>query len=195
MKSHLIHLLIIAGLVLAAGCNKKPPASQNKGPLEGPQVASAHDVSSIAGIHWTRPEGWVVGAPRQMRIATYDVPAAGGDNEGGECAIFYFGSGQGGDVDQNINRWVDQFENPGKVDRSSKVVNGMSVTMVKIAGTYLAPSGPMMESQGKKENYRLLGAIVNAPEGMVFFKYTGPAKTVEASEGEFNSLIESLAKD
>ena len=195
MKTFLIPMLIIAGLVLAAGCNKKPPVPANQGPSQGPEVASAHDVSSIAGIHWTRPERWAVGAPRQMRIATYDVPAADGDNEGGECAIFYFGSGQGGDVDQNINRWGDQFENPGKVDRSSKVVNGMSVTMVKIAGTYLAPSGPMMESQGKKENYRLLGAIVNAPEGMVFFKYTGPAKTVAASEDEFNSLVDSLTKD
>lgn len=187
--------LIVVGLVATSACNKKPPAPANQAPPQGPGVVSAHDVNSIAGIHWKRPDRWEVQPPRQMRIATYTVPAAEGDAEGGECAIFYFGSGQGGDVDQNIDRWVNQFENPGTVDRSSKQVNGLNVVLVHIGGTYLAPSGPMMESQGKKDNYRLLGAIVNAPEGEVFFKYTGPAKTIAASEAEFNNLVESLSKD
>jgi hypothetical protein len=52
----------------------------------------------------------------------------------------------------------------------------------------------MMESQGKKENYRLLGAIVEAPEGLVFFKFTGPAKTIGASEAEFDAMIGTMAK-
>lgn len=195
MKTGLMRMLLITGVVAITSCNKKPPASANQTPSQGLDVVSAHDVNSIAGVHWKRPGRWEVQPPRQMRIATYTVPAAEGDAEGGECAIFYFGSGQGGGVDQNIDRWVNQFENPGGVDRSSKEVNGLNVVLVQIAGTYLAPSGPMMESQGKKDNYRLLGAIVNAPEGLVFFKYTGPAKTIAASEAEFNSLVESLSKD
>jgi hypothetical protein len=52
----------------------------------------------------------------------------------------------------------------------------------------------MMESQGKKENYRLLGAIVEAPEGLVFFKFTGPAKTIAAADTEFDALIGSVSK-
>lgn len=195
MKTGLMQALFVVGLVATSACNKKPPAPANQVPPQGPGVVSAHDVNAIAGIHWKRPGRWDVQPPRQMRIATYSVPAAEGDAEGGECAIFYFGSGQGGDIDQNIDRWVNQFENPGAVDRSSKQVNGLNVVLVRIGGTYLAPSGPMMESQGKKDNYRLLGAIVNAPEGEVFFKYTGPAKTIAASEAEFNNLVESLSKD
>ena len=83
-------------------------------------------------------------------------------------------------------------EGKRSVDRSSQVVHGIKVTMVKISGAYLAPGGPMMQSQGKKENYRLLGAIAEAPEGSVFFKFTGPAATVSAAEESFNSLIASL---
>jgi len=78
--------------------------------------------------------------------------------------------------------------------QSEREVSGMKLTLVQIAGAYLAPAGPMMQSTGKKENYRLLGAIVEAPEGLVFFKLVGPAATITAAEGEFHAMIASLAK-
>jgi hypothetical protein len=52
----------------------------------------------------------------------------------------------------------------------------------------------MMQSQGKKEDFRLLGAIVSGPEGPVFFKLTGPSKSVAAAEKDFTAMINSLAK-
>ena len=189
-----IQVLFAAGILVIAACNKKQPESAAQMPQQNLGAATAHDVNAVAGVHWTRPERWSVQPPKQMRIATYTSPQAEGDAEGGECAVFYFGNGQGGDVNANIDRWAGQFENAGIPVRSSKEVNGMKLELVQIAGTYLAPSGPMMQSQGKKENYRLLGAIVDAPEGMVFFKFTGPAKTIDASEDDFNSLVNSLSK-
>jgi len=129
-----------------------------------------------------------------MRAATYTIPAAQGDPEPAECAVFYFGNSQGGGTDMNIDRWVGQFQTSNLPARSSREIDGMKVTLVQIAGTYLAPGGPMMESQGKKENYRLLGGIVEGPQGSVFFKLTGPAKTVGECEGEFDAMIGSLAR-
>jgi hypothetical protein len=161
--------------------------------LESPhQALEQGPVTGVAGVQWTVPARWKQQPPRQMRIATYSVPE--GDGEEGECAVFYFGSGQGGDVAGNISRWASQFEGAPAPEQSSKVVNGLKVTMVSLAGSYLAPAGPMMQSQGKRENYRLLGAIVEAPEGSVFFKFTGPANTVRAAEGEFNALVNSLSR-
>jgi hypothetical protein len=150
--------------------------------------------NAVAGVHWVIPKAWSTMPARQMRIATYMSSPAEGDDEGGECAVFFFGGGQGGDVGANIDRWAGQFKDAGTPVRSTKEVNGLNVTMVQIAGTYLAPSGPMMQSQGEKSNYRLLGAIVDAPEGSVFFKFTGPAKTIAAGEADFNAMIGSLSK-
>lgn len=129
-----------------------------------------------------------------MRAATYSIPAAGGDSEGGECAVFYFGSGQGGDVRSNIDRWIGQFKADSKPEESSQTINGINVTTVKVAGTYLAPSGPMMQSSGEKAGYRLVGTIVEAPEGPVFFKATGPAATMAAAEGDITALVNSIQK-
>ncbi len=201
---------IVLNFALAACTQKQPEApkelQQQQGglpqgdvpqgglPQGHPDISAMTAPNSAAGVKWTMPSGWSEGTQKQMRVATYNIPAAGGDAEGGECAVFYFGSGQGGDVEGNIQRWVGQFVDAGKPERSSKEVNGMKVDLVKVAGTYTAPSGPMMQSSGNKENYRLLGAIVAAPEGSVFFKFTGPAKTVGAAEKDFDALIWSLTK-
>jgi hypothetical protein len=130
-----------------------------------------------------------------MRVATYIVPSASADEEAGECAVFYFGKDQGGGVEANIERWVDQFQGRPEAERSSKEIDGLQVTSVNIAGTFLSPGGPMMQSQGTKENYRLLGAIVDGPLGLVFFKCTGPANTISSADDEFAELVESLSTE
>jgi hypothetical protein len=190
-----LSLLIISFVLSSCTQQKEQPKEQPALMPQSPhQALEQGPVTSIAGVEWKVPAHWKELPARQMRIATYGVPAAGGDGEDGECAVFYFGTGQGGDVAGNISRWASQFEGSPKPEQSSKEVNGLKVTMVSIAGSYLAPAGPMMQSQGKKENYRLLGAIVEAPEGSVFFKFTGPAKTIHGSEGDFNALVGSLAR-
>jgi len=192
MKRMATALLAGAALVVLtfAGCSKKQSAD-----IPGANMASLGSSTGVtAGIRWSVPKRWTDGGQKPMRVATYNVEPSSGDPEGGECAVFYFGSNQGGTVDQNIARWVSQFETSGMPIQATKTIEGMKVTLVQIAGAYLAPAGPQMESTGKKENYRLLGAIVEGPEGMVFFKFTGPAKTIGDAEGEFNAIIASLAK-
>jgi len=148
---------------------------------------------TAAGVKWMIPPAWKLEAGRPMRVATYSIPAMA-SAEAGECGVFFFGGGQGGGVEENINRWVKQFEGGAAPKRSEKIVGGFSVHLVDVAGTYLAPGGPMMQSQGKKSGYRLLGAIVEAPHGMVFFKCTGPASTLAKAQADFDRLIGSLSK-
>ncbi len=180
----LVALTLAAGLLVLAGCKKDTTGS----------VAMGEGKGSVAGVSWGVPKRWVPGAERPMRAATYAIPAAEGDTEGAECAVFYFGPGAGGDVTSNIDRWVGQFEATSGPDRGTKQVNGMDVTTVRIGGAYLNPSGPMMQSMGKKDGYRLLGAIVAGPQGSVFFKMTGPEKTIASAETEFEALVGSLSK-
>ena len=94
----------------------------------------------------------------------------------------------------NIDRWTAQFEGIPSVSKTSEEINGLEVTKVEIAGRYLAPSGPMMESQGTKENYLLLGAIVSAPEGWVFFKCTGPKQTMDSAKAAFEAMVSTVEK-
>ncbi len=152
-----------------------------------------------AGVSWTVPPRWETQPPRMMRVATYLIPMAEGDDEPGECAVFFFGQGQGGNVDLNLQRWRDQFETESggaasPAERKS-TINDLSVTTVSLAGTYLASMGPMFQSGAvKKPGYKMLGAIIEAPEGNVFLKLTGPEKTVLGAESEFHAFLNSLRK-
>ncbi len=148
---------------------------------------------SAGGLRWVLPKRWQAGAPRPMRLATYTIPAAPG-NEAGECGVFYFGQGRGGSVEDNLDRWVKQFEAAAAPKRSEKAVNGLKVHRIDISGAYLTPGGPMMQSQGKKPGWRLIGAIAEAPEGLVFFKAVGPAATMQKAEKDFEDLIASLSR-
>jgi hypothetical protein len=180
--------LAAGALVLTVGgCGKKQEGSANGelGDVKG----------NVGGISWGVPKRWTLKQPTPpMRAASYVVPAAQGEPEGGDVAVFYFGSGQGGSIEQNIDRWYGQFDGAPVPTKDTKDVNGIKITTVKIAGSYLAPGGPMMMSTGKKDNYKLLGAIVDGPQGLVFFKFTGSAKTVDAASGEFDALVGSLSK-
>lgn len=152
------------------------------------------------GLTWSAPKAWEPQGARAMRVATYRIPPAKGDAEPGELAIFYFGQGQGGGVDANVKRWVGQFQKPDgspvaekDTARKKESVNGLPVTTVDVKGTY-AGGGPMMGPSTPKPGYRLLGAIIEGPEGAVFFKLTGPEKTVAAAEKPLRKMLQSVRK-
>ncbi len=174
------------------------PASTARPASGASSTPQAGRQDSTAGISWTAPPSWVSEGSRPMRAATYRVPAAG-SGEAGECAVFYFGPGQGGDVESNLKRWIGQFEQPdGKSSEQAarinkETVNGLSATLVDLSGTYMA-GGPMAAVKEPRPGYRLLGAIVEAPEGNVFFKLTGAAETVAANAVEFRKMLNSVRK-
>lgn len=142
------------------------------------------------GVHWTPPATWSRGEPRPMRLATYRPPTEAGAVA--ECAVFYFGEGVGGSVDDNVDRWVAQFVGSPNPTRKRLTVNGLDVTRVEIAGVYLDP-GTDMRSQGQQKDWMVLGAIVAGPRGPVFFKFTGPAAAVRAAAPQFDAMLSSLA--
>ena len=127
-----------------------------------------------------------------MRAATYLIPAAEGGSEGAECAVFV---NLGGSVQDNVDRWIGQFEKTdGPPNQKSETINGLSITTVDVSGTFKG-GGPMMGQSGApRPGYRLLGARAEGAGDNIFFKLTGPAKTVAAAEDEFQAMLKSLKK-
>ena len=156
-------------------------------------AAPAASEAAAGGVRWTVPAGWTVAPEKPMRVATYALPAPSGQ-EAGECGVFFFGRGQGGSIEDNLARWKSQFEPASSAKPTVQTVHGLKVHELDVSGAYLAPAGPMMQSQGKKANWRVLGAIIEAPDGLVFFKCTGPAATMGKAEKEFAALVQSVSK-
>ena len=156
--------------------------------------------AEAGGLSFDAPAGWA-SAPKPMRTANYTIPAAPGDSQDGEMAVFYFGPGQGGGVDANIRRWLGQFVNADgspmtaeAADRSEREVNGLRVTVLDVSGTYLFKPFPMAPRATPMPGYRMLAAIVQGPDAPIFFKLTAPAKTAAAAESGFREVIASLRR-
>lgn len=171
-----------------------PPTDGSSG--DAASGASGENMSGKSGgsgaLKWNAPKRWEAKSASGMRAATYLIPAANGDSESGECSVF---ENLGGGVQGNIARWIGQFENTDQSPiQKRESINGLPVTTVDVTGTFKG-GGPMMgSSSGPKSGYRMLGAIVEGPGGEVFFKLTGPAKTVAAAQEEFQAMIKSLKK-
>ena len=154
---------------------------------------------SAAGVRWTAPAAWKTEAPRPMRAATYSIPLAAGDQGIAECVVNYFGPGQGGGVDANIERWRGQVlgadGKPAQAKIDKRTVRGIPITTIDSSGTYTGMGGPMSGGSKPAASYRLIGAIVEGPGGSVFFKLTGPAKTIAAEQKQFEQLLASIQPD
>ena len=170
-------------------------------PLDGGAASSAIAGTMVPGgegdqaIAWKPPSTWVATPPSSpMRRAQYRIPGPRGE---AECVVFYFGPGQGGDPQANAERWSAQFANAdgskAPLQTRAGKVGGMDVLFVETRGTYQAGAmagGPVEPKPG----HALLGAIVQGPDANWFFKLTGPAATVEAERGAFETMIASMKR-
>jgi hypothetical protein len=146
-----------------------------------------------AGVRWTVPANWKSEAQRPMRLGTYTVA------QGAECGVYYFGQGQGGSAEANVDRWVGQFlQADGKPSKAAakiakRTVHGLPVTTVDVSGAYTGMGGPATQPGPAVSGYRMLGAIVEGPQGSIFFKFVGPAKTIAQNQAAFDKMIASLS--
>lgn len=152
------------------------------------------DVEVKGGLVLKVPEAWKKEKPSSnFRLIQFSIPAAEGDKDSGELALFKFGGG-GGQVKANIDRWIGQFHADG---RKAKVTQGQmddgKYYFVELSGTFNKPVGPPIQRRSEPTaGYRMLGVILGVESGIYYFKMTGPDKTV-AKEG--TSLRVSFGAD
>jgi len=174
------------GAAAAAG-QKMPPA---RSPSRT-DYASPAEFGKKGPLRWTAPEGWQPAKPATaMRLAEYVVPGPKG-KEPAVLSVFHFGRSGGGGVGPNVKRWLGQFKTKAKPPvQQTKKYGSLTVHLVDVTGTYDA--GMAANGAPPKKNQRLLGAIVESPAGLFFFKLVGPNETVSANEQKFESFLKSL---
>jgi hypothetical protein len=173
-----------------------PPIGEGTGVTDALPLAG--QPAGGAQLVWTVPEGWLPETPSsQMRRAQYAVPGEAGE---GECVVFYFGPGQGGDAMSNASRWAGMFTQPdgGSSQELMKIaelnVGDIEVLTVEVTGTYSGGMGMGAAASGEQPGYMLLGAVAEGPDANWFFKLTGPQVTVEAQRAAFDGMIQSLRR-
>jgi len=152
-------------------------------------AAFAGDVK-VSEFVFDAPEPWAdVTSGRPMRAAElkYDVEG----EEDPVAIFFFFGPGQGGGVQDNIDRWKGMFEGGPKAEEQIELDKG--VILLVLTGTYLESSGGPFAPGPKtpKADHRMLAAILPSEQGSVYVRMTAPAAVVDTVRPAFEALIKS----
>ncbi len=176
-----------------------PPIAQN--PMQGNLTASLQppgtstlerdgNTVTVASLSFEIEPTWESEKPSSnFRAAQFRLPPPEGAAEPAELALF---QGIGGSAEQNIQRWIGQFQQPEGSEPviEKQEVDGLKVQILDISGTY--STGMIMGGGTPQEGQRMLAAVVEGPGGPWHFKLTGPKQTVSHWKSAFESLIASL---
>lgn len=216
-RSRFLVAVLAVGLMALAGCGSNDSQSESQDP--GSDTADAHaghnhapgeghdhghaqpqaaGKTTLAGVSFTPPSGWQDLGSSGMRQAQYRLDPVSGDSAQGEVNVFYFGANSGGGVQANLDRWIGQMTLPDGADpataieRSTFTANGMPGHIVSLNGSYKSGGGRPMGGDGETlPGYRLVGVVVEGPQGSLFFKLTGPEATARAMENDLLTMVKA----
>jgi len=143
------------------------------------------------------PAGWTAKPiTSSMRAADFVLPGKPGADA--ELIVYYFGPGGAGSIDDNLDRWFGQFEQPGgkpsrevaKIEKTKFA--GQDATYVSVTGRFVAQAMPGATEAVDKADQALLAAIIASPSGPYYFKLVGAKPTVDAAAKPFRAMLESL---
>jgi hypothetical protein len=198
MLKIIISLFTVA--LISSGCSKNSATvASNKTAAQAP-LSSSRPVQNAAGeLRFKAPEAWTAEKPTSdMRVAQYKLPKAEGDHEDALLVIYYFGQGQGGSPEANIDRWINQIKQPDgqpskeRAQTGTLTVHGLQVNTVDVSGNYSGGMSPDSAPADNKSIYRLRAAVVDTPKGSYFVKLTGPEKTVAHWDQAYTDYLKSF---
>lgn len=134
-------------------------------------------------IQVVAPEGWEVGTPGSMRVASYAVKGA--DGATADVSVIPL-PGNSGTVLDNVNRWRGQIQLP-PLSSADDPALGTEIEgkAGKLIVTHLVSEGPVVD--GKK--VAISAAILKADGVTWFFKMTGDAVLVAANREKFEDFV------
>lgn len=181
-------VIVALGALLSLACGDDDDAPARSAPVPETDERSFEGIAG--GVRWEAEAPLIERrTTHEMRNAEYVVDG----HPDAVLAVSHFGreQGGGGAVRPNVDRWLMQIR-PGNVEPrvERREVNGLFVTIVDARGAFVGMDG---QTGGPAHpDWRLLGAIVEGPEGLVFFKLTGPEAAVDQADAAFEELLQSI---
>jgi hypothetical protein len=178
---------LFAGLLLASVLSPKFAAAEDAKP-DGEKAEPKLVKVTARDITLEVPESWKEEKPQsRLRLTQFALPKAEGDTENTELAVFVFPGG--GTIEQNLPRWVSEFNRSTLKVKTTKGNSSQGPYVVgDLSGTHVGSS--FSRRPKPLENGRVIGVIL-MPEGKPYYylKITGPEKSVEAAAQALRKAI------
>ena len=166
--------------------------------LAGSAFVAADQAVTFLTYQSSVPDDWVAETPKsEMRQLQFKVPASpGGEGgDGAEFVVYFFGPGQGGTLEANIERWQSQFQGPDGAQVEPTVTQigteTIPATLVELRGSYGRSVG-MGPGEDVQADRMLLAGVVESTEGNLYPQMHGPAELVAAQREGFVAFMKGI---
>lgn len=159
-----------------------------------PSLARGQATLSLLDYHTTVPAGWTTRAPSStMRLAEYVLPTSA--TGGAEVVVYFFGQGQGGNVDANLARWKGQFSTPDGSPVPEAITRETSgpfpITFAEYRGNYRRGIGAG-SADSVRSGQTLIAGIAETPRGTLFVQLFGNSARVADEKPAFLRFVRGL---
>jgi hypothetical protein len=162
-------------------------------------VSAAHAASptAVRVLDWMLPvpANWTPQVPSStMRLAQFTIRSEGGS---ADAAVFYFGQGSGGSVEENTMRWASQFLDEAGKPATPKIekgtAGGMPVTWVALDGKYArgVGTGPQGEAKARQS---LRVAVIETDRGNLFFQLWGDETAIAKQYPSMKTIVSQIKR-
>jgi hypothetical protein len=153
---------------------------------------------AFIGLEAHAPAAWTMVPPAtDKRLAQFKITTPG-EGMTAEVIVYYFGKGDGGTAEANIERWQGQFigaENRPVIPTVNRFQsNGMVVTTAELHGAYARGIG-VGPVGVPKPGQTLLAAVVETPEGNLIIQLHGKTASVSAQKEAFLAFVRSIQSE
>jgi hypothetical protein len=160
-------------------------------------IAQAASPTAVRVLDWMLPVpgNWTPQVPSNaMRLAQFTIKSEDGS---ADAAVFYFGQGSGGSVDENTRRWASQFlDDAGKPARprfEKGMTIGMPVTWVSLDGKYARGMGTGPQGEAKA-NQSLRVAVIETDRGNLFFQLWGDEAAIAKQYPRMKLIVAQIRR-
>ncbi len=160
-------------------------------------TTQAASPTAVRVLDWMLPVPghWTPQVPSSsMRVAQFTIRSEGGS---ADAAVFYFGQGSGGSVEENTQRWASQFLDdagkPAKPRVEKGATGGMPVTWVSLDGRYArgAGTGPQGEAKARQS---LRVAVIETDRGNLFFQLWGDEAAIARQYPVMRTIVSQIKR-
>jgi hypothetical protein len=187
--------LWVMGVVFLAGATVVKTAQAAPSPKA--DVTLSGPTFPVGNLNFTIPSKWQIGPVESpARGGQWLVPPLHGQGDSGEVVVFYFSPGVGGTAKENIEAWIGTMFNaeghPAAAEVKHHETAGFKISQVILFGTYNQFISLPGVPPGPRPNYGLLGAVIENPQGNIYWRFTGPEALITANLPLFNKIIDSV---
>lgn len=185
--------IVVCGVIAASACRRQPQSRQYE--ENGSAAASTPEQPPAppqAGTwHWEKPSQWLEQGGNGLRLMTFSIADRDAPSQ---CAIIPL-PGDGGGVQANVQRWLEQLRLPQISSAELANFLGRQKTMQTKGGLpVLIVDFTTLGPRRERSEASMLVAIITGGDQTLFVKWNGGKALLEKNREVFLAFCRSLRK-